>query len=70
MNADPNRTGFRVGIPLLLLEYPEHPELCHLSQRIADIIIIKLLANNNNNNEKETITWVILILTVGYVHSV
>jgi hypothetical protein len=56
MNVDPNRTGFRVGIPLLLLEYPEHPELCHLSQRIADIIIVQLLANNNNNNEKETIT--------------
>jgi hypothetical protein len=56
MNVDPNRTGFRVGIPLLLLEYPEHVELCHLSQRIADIIIIQLLANNNNNNEKETIT--------------
>tara|TARA_Y100000389_G_C17464800_1_gene524591 strand:- start:1870 stop:2043 length:174 start_codon:yes stop_codon:yes gene_type:complete len=57
MNADPNRTGFRVGIPLLLLEYPEHPELCHSSQRIADIIIVQLLANNNNdNNEKETIT--------------
>tara|TARA_R110000824_G_scaffold257290_1_gene446253 strand:- start:422 stop:592 length:171 start_codon:yes stop_codon:yes gene_type:complete len=56
MNTDPNRTGFRVGIPLLLLEYPDHPELCYLSQRIADIIIIKLLANNNNNNEKETIT--------------
>ena len=55
MNTDPNRTGFRVGIPLLLLEYPDHPELCYLSQRIADIIIIKLLANNNNNNDSTTI---------------
>ena len=56
MNVDSNSTEWRVGIPLLLLEYPDHPELCHLSQRIADIIIIQLLANNNNNNEKETIT--------------
>jgi hypothetical protein len=56
MNVDPNTTEWRVGIPLMLLEYPAHPELCYLSQRIADIIIIKILANNNNNNEKETIT--------------
>lgn len=56
MNVDPNSTEWKVGIPLMILEYPNHAELAHLSQRIADIIIIKLLANNNNNNEKETIT--------------
>ena len=58
MNVDPNSTEWKVAVPLLLLDEDcrKHPELCHLSQRIADIIIIQLLANNNNNNEKETIT--------------
>ena len=52
MNVDPNTTEWRVGIPLMLLEYPDHPELCHLSQRIADIIIIKLLADNNGEKNE------------------
>lgn len=58
MNVDPNSTEWKVSVPLLLLDEDcrKHPELCHRSQRIVDIIIIKLLANNNNNNEKETIT--------------
>ena len=52
MNVDPNTTEWRVGIPLMLLEYPDHPELCYLSQRIADIIIIKLLADNNGERNE------------------
>ena len=52
MNVDPSTTEWRVGIPLMLLEYPDHPELCHLSQRIADIIIIKLLADNNGEKNE------------------
>mgnify|MGYP007108001546 FL=1 len=48
MNADPNSTEWKVAVPLLLLDEDcrKHPELCHRSQRIVDIIIIKLLANN------------------------
>ena len=53
MNVDPNTTEWRVGIPLMLLEYPDHPELCHLSQRIADIIIIQLLADNNGEKNEQ-----------------
>mgnify|MGYP003113677323 CR=1 FL=1 len=52
MNVDPNTTEWKVGIPLMILEYPNHVELAHLSQRIADIIIIQLLANNNGEKNE------------------
>jgi len=51
MNVDPNRTQWKVGIPLMILEYPNHAELAHLSQRIADIIILRILANNNKRKK-------------------
>ena len=51
MNVDPNRTQWKVGIPLMILEYPNHAELAHLSQRIADIIILRILANNNKRKQ-------------------
>jgi hypothetical protein len=51
MNVDPNRTQWKVGIPLMILEYPNHAELAHLSQRIADIIILRMLANNNKRKK-------------------
>jgi len=51
MNVDPNRTQWKVGIPLMILEYPNHAELAHLSQRIADIIIIRILDNNKKRKK-------------------
>jgi len=51
MNVDPNRTQWKVGVPLMILEYPNHAELAHLSQRIADIIILRILANNNKRKK-------------------
>ena len=51
MNVDPNRTEWKVSVPLLLLDEDcrKHPELCHLSPENSDIIIIKLLANNRRS---------------------
>jgi len=51
MNVDPNRTQWKVGVPLMILEYPNHAELAHLSQRIADIIIIRILDNNKKRKK-------------------
>jgi hypothetical protein len=48
-----------VGIPMMLLEYPAHPELCHRSMAIVDSYLMNLTGNiptgerrNFNKNKK------------------
>jgi len=36
-----NYRSWRVGIPMMLLEYPAHPELCHRSMAIVDSYLMK-----------------------------
>ena len=50
MKVDPN-SEWKIGAVLMILEYPNHAELAHLSQRIADIIIIRILDNNKKRKK-------------------
>jgi len=54
-----NYRSWRLGIPMMLLEYPAHPELCHRSMAIVDSYLMKLTGNiptgerrNFNKNKK------------------
>jgi hypothetical protein len=40
-----NYRSWRVGIPMMLLEYPAHPELCHRSMAIVDSYLMNLTGN-------------------------
>lgn len=33
---------YMLAVPLLLPEYPQHPELCHEAKRVVDIILIRM----------------------------
>jgi len=51
--------GWRLGIPMMLLEYPAHPDLCHKCMVIVDNYLIQLTGSipttddrkRNNNNK-------------------
>jgi len=48
--------SWRVGIPMMLLEHPQHPELCHRASAIVDNYLMKLtgqvpLGERRNSNK-------------------
>ena len=34
--------SWRLGVPMMLAEYPQHPELCHVAMRVIDTYLMQL----------------------------
>ena len=41
---------YMLCVPLLLPEYPQHPQLCHEAKKEVDIILMRMIAQGESND--------------------